>query len=344
MNLRRILALLAVAALCAPLTSCSPAGGITLQGSGATFPAPLYKRWFLEYYRKDPSIRVSYQPIGSGAGVRQFIEGLVKFGASDAAMSTKEIAAVKRGVVLLPMTAGTIVLSYNIPGITGPLKLSRDVYARIALGQIPSWDHPDIAKDNPELRLPKLHITWVRRAEGSGTTYVFTKHLDAISTGWKAANGGPGVGKTVMWPTGIGGRGNSGVAALIQQTPGAIGYLEYGYAELSKLPMALLQNASSKYVEPTLKSCLAALEGVKMPDNLVVWIPDPAGKDAYPIVTYTWIACYRKYDNPREAEALKTVLRFCLTDGQQYSQELGYLPLPRAVAERCLKALEQIGT
>jgi phosphate transport system substrate-binding protein len=347
MNLRRTLSLLGVAALCGPLTSCSPSSGVTIQASGATFPAPLYKRWFLEYYRKDPTIRVSYQPIGSGAGVRQFTEGLVKFAGSDAAMSDKEIARVKRDVILLPMTAGTIVLSYNIPGVTGKLRLSRDAYTRIALGQITSWDDEAIARTNPELRLPKLNITWVRRAEGSGTTYVFTRHLNQISTGWKKENGGPGVGKTVVWPAGIGGRGNSGVAALVEQTPGAIGYIEFGYAELAKLPMAVLENASGNFIEPNLKNSQAALNEAKAesksPDDLRLWSTDPRGKTAYPIVTYTWICCFKKYDNPKVAEALTTVLRFCLNEGQKFSAELGYIPLPPTVRERCLKAIDEIG-
>jgi phosphate transport system substrate-binding protein len=330
---------LAIAALLC--TSCLRHGEVvTLEGSGATFPAPLYKRWFLEYYRAHPDVEVSYQAIGSGAGIRQFTEGIVDFGASDAAMTDEEIGKVKGGVQLLPMTAGSVVLSFNVPNVSAPLRLSRDVYARIFLGEIQSWDDPAIAGINPGVSLPALPITVVRRAEGSGTTFAFTNHLSAISPAWKK---GPGTGKTVVWPVGIGGRGNAGVTSLIQQTPGAIGYLEYGYAKLAPLPMAVLENRSGRYLAPGPDSGRAALDGADVPENLRVFIADPKGKDAYPIVTYTWLLCYRQYPDAEKLRTLKEVLRYCLTDGQKLASDLGYIPLPQSMAAKVQAAVERLG-
>jgi phosphate transport system substrate-binding protein len=355
MNRRTFIRFLLVAGLCGPSLSCAR-GGITIQGSGATFPAPLYKRWFLEYYRNDPSIRVNYQAIGSGAGIRQFTEGLVAFAGSDAAMNDKEIALFKKergsDVLLLPMTAGSVVLSYNVEGVTKPIHLSRAAYLGIFLNKIRRWDHPEIKnnKFNRGLDLPSTPIIVVRRADGSGTTYAFTNHLKAVGKAigleWT-----PGVSKSSDGFPGqtIGGRGNPGVAALIQQVPGSIGYLEFGYAELAKLPTAVLENKSGAYVAPTPETSLAALKppaDFKMPERFRIWIPDPPGKDAYPIVTYTWALCYQDYrkytSDPKVADTIRRVLRYCLTDGQRISKDLGYIPLPREVAGPALKAVEQI--
>jgi phosphate transport system substrate-binding protein len=342
----RLWKLLAVAACCCALSSCEPINSVDIQGAGATFPAPIYKRWFLEYYHRHPEVRVNYQAIGSGAGIRQFTADLVDFGASDAAMSDKEIEEAekknpKRGpVVLLPMTAGSVAICYNVPGALRDLKLSRQVYVDIFLGKIDNWNDSAIAALNPGTRLPDLPITVVRRSDGSGTTFAFTNHLSATSKEWKEKIG---VGKSVTWPVGIGGKGNAGVAAWIDQTPGAIGYLEYGYAELVGLAMARLENRAGSFVAPSLESGLAALSGVEIPANLRVWIPNPAGTDAYPIVTYTWILCYTNYDDkPERAAALRQVLEFCLTEGQQWSADLGYLPLPSEVAEHARRAVQRI--
>jgi phosphate transport system substrate-binding protein len=334
--------LLLLAVLCsAGAVGCSRSSDdVTLQGSGATFPAPLYKRWFLEYYKLHPEVRVSYQPIGSGAGIRQFTEGLVDFGASDAAMNDKEIAKVSGGVYMLPMTAGSIAVSYNLPGGPAELQLSRQALIGIAMGQITGWDDPAIAATNPGVKLPETDITFVRRSEGSGTTYAFTNHLSAISPEWKK---GPGVGKSVVWPTGIGAKGNAGVAAVIRQTPGAIGYVEFGYADLTGLPMATVQNQAGYFIKPSVASSQAAMVNAKLPDDLRVWIPDPPEPDAYPIVTYTWILCHKQYQDPKVAEALRKVLHYGLTEGQQFSADLGYVPLPAPVVARVLKVVDSIG-
>lgn len=337
-----------VAIACLWSLGCNGGDAIDLQGAGATFPAPLYKRWFLEYYKQHPDVRVNYQPIGSGAGIRQFSAGLVDFGASDAAMSDVEIERAEQdnpqrgGVLMLPMTAGIITINYNVPGAPDDLKFSRQIYVDIFLGKIKKWNDPAITALNPQAAksLPNLPITIVRRADGSGTTFAFTNHLSAISPEWKQK---VGVGKSVLWPVGIGGKGNSGVAALIEQTPGAIGYLEFGYAELVGLPMAQLENKAGHYVGPSLQTGQAGLAGIELPPNLRQWIPDPSGENAYPIVTYTWMLCFKDYcGESRKAGALKDVLRYCLTDGQKLSAELGYLPLPDEVSRRVLQAVETI--
>jgi phosphate transport system substrate-binding protein len=335
-------ALLGVVGLSA---GCGRSNGVSIQGAGATFPSPLYKRWFLEYYKQHPDVRVNYQAIGSGAGIRQFTEGLVTFGASDAFMSQAEIDKVpaERGVVLLPMTAGSIVVCYNLPGAPAELRLTRQALADIFLGKITRWGDPAIAAANPDMSLPDVDITVVRRADSSGTTFNFSNHLCAVSDDWKKAQGGK-PDKVIHDPVGIAGKGNSNVAALIEQTPGAIGYLEYGYADLARLPMVHLQNKKGAFVKPTPESGAAALAGMKIPQNLHVSVPDPDGEGSYPIVTCTWLLCSRQYaekDAARAAE-LKNVIRFCLTDGQRYSRELGYIPLPAELTERCLAALDQV--
>jgi len=310
-----------------------------LQGTGATFPAPLYERWFSEYNKLHPEVEINYQALGSGAGIKQFQQGLVNFGASDAAMTDAEMAAVKQGVVLLPMTAGSVVLTYNLSDAPSELKLSRNAYVGIFLGKITQWNDPVIAKANPGAKLPDTKITVVTRSDGSGTTFVYTSHLSAISDAWK---NGPGAGKAVNFPVGVAGKGNPGVAALIKQTPGAIGYVEFGYAQQTGMPMALLENKSGKYIKPSLESGKSALAGVELPPNLRAWIADPAGADAYPIVTYTWLLCYKKYDDPKIADTLKSVIKYGLSTGQTFSVQLGYIPLPDNVVTAVTKALEQI--
>ena len=320
-------------------TPALAADSITLQGAGATFPAPLYQRWFNEYNKLHPDVQVNYQALGSGAGIKQFTEGLVHFGASDAAMTDEEIAAVKGGVVLLPMTAGSIVLAYNLADGPKELRLSRAAYVGIFLGKITKWNDPLIAAANPGAKLPDTAVTVVGRSDGSGTTYVFTQHLSAISDDWK---NGPGTGKSVNWPVGVAGKGNPGVTALIKQTPGSIGYVEYGYALQTAMPMATLENKSGQYVKADLDAARRALASVALPADLRAWLPDPTAPDAYPIVTYTWLLCNKKYADPKIAEALKAVIRFGLADGQKFSAELGYVPLPADVVTTVTKAVDSI--
>jgi phosphate transport system substrate-binding protein len=327
-----------------PGTTGGGSGGdgdlITLQGAGASFPFPIYDRWFKEFGEKNPDIRINYQSVGSGAGVTQFTEKLVDFGASDAAMSDEEIAKVEAGVQLLPMTAGAIVLAYNVLEIEEPLKLSRDAYTGIFLGKITKWNDPAIAAANPDVALPDSPIHVIRRSDGSGTTYVFTNHLSEINEEWKS---GPGVHKSPNWPgETVGAKGNEGVTASLAQTPGSIGYIEYGYAKQANLKMASLENNSGKFVAPNTQSAQAALAGGEMPENLRLWLPDPAGEDAYPIVTYTWLLAYKKYEDPAKAAALKKAVEYCITDGQAISEEMGYIPLPENVVAVVKQAVETI--
>lgn len=322
------------------VVSCGANKTVKISGAGASFPALIYEDWFTSYNKLHPNVQVNYQSLGSGAGVQQFIQHIVNFGASDAAMTDDEIAQVPEGVVMLPMTAGSVVLAYNLPGLEGKdLKLSRKVYSDIFLGKIKKWNDPAIAEINPGVALPDLEITTVHRSDGSGTTFVFTQHLDAISPEW---NKGPGFGKSVDWPSGVGGKGNEGVAGTISQAPGSIGYLEYGFAEKSKVPFALLENKSGNYVKADQKSGTAALASMKLPANMRVWDPDPAGADAYPIVSYTWLLCYKKYSDAQIGTNLKEVIKWCVTDGQKVAPTLGYIPLPESVQQEVLKAVDTI--
>jgi phosphate transport system substrate-binding protein len=312
-----------------------------LHGAGATFPYPLYDKWFKEYVVAHPTVRIDYQQVGSGAGVTQFTNKTVDFGASDAAMTDDEISKVDRGVQLLPMTAGSVVLAYNLPDLKSALKLSRAAYAGIFLGKITKWNDPVIAKANPGVTLPSTNVTVVHRSDASGTTFVFTQHLSAINDTWKA---GPGTSKTPNWPVGIGALHNDGVTAQIMQTPGAIGYIEYGYAKQTNTPMATLENKSGAFVEANTASSQAALAGATLPDNLRLFVPDPDGAQSYPIVTYTWLLLYKTADatKPANAAALKDVIKYCLGEGQTQSEALGFIPLPASVVSADLKALDTI--
>ncbi len=309
-----------------------------LSGAGATFPAPLYQRWAVEYNKINSAVQVNYQSVGSGAGVKQFTQGTVDFAASDAAMSDEEIAKVKNGVVMIPATAGSIVVAYNLPGVS-ELKLSRDAYAGIFLGKITTWNDPIIAKDNSGVTLPDLPINVAYRADGSGTTFVFTQHLSAIS---KAFADEVGTNKSVTWPTGAGGKGNEGVTALIKQAPGTIGYVEYGYAIHNGLSAASLQNKSGNFVKPTDESGAATLASVTFPENLRIWPVDPEGAQDYPIATFTWLLLYKTYSDAGKLKALKEFVTYGLTDGQKYAPELGYIALPAAVVAKSKAALESV--
>ena len=323
-------------------TSMVWADQMRLVGSGASFPYPLYSTWFKNFGKANPDILVDYQAKGSGAGIKDFISKTVDFGASDAAMTDEEMAQVPGGVQLLPMTAGSIVLAYNIPGVPAGLKLSREVYPKIFMGEIKKWNDPLIAKDNPNVKLPDLDITVVRRADSSGTTFVFTQHLSAISEAWKKAIGH---GTTVNWPSSdkiVAAPKNDGVTALIRQTPGGIGYIEYGYAMMAKVNVAALQNRDGKFVMANDKSESEALSRAIMPPDLRVWLPDPEGDGSYPIVTYTWMLFRKKNDDPKKAEARRKMVKYCLTEGQKISDKMGYIPLPQNVVEVVLKASENI--
>ena len=309
-----------------------------LSGAGATFPAPLYQRWGVEYNKLHPAVQVNYQSVGSGAGVKNFTAGVVDFGASDAAMSDAEIAKVAKGVVMIPATAGEIVLAYNLPGVT-KLNLSREVMAGIYLGKVTKWNDAAIVKDNPGVTMPNVAIQVASRSDGSGTTFIFTQHLSAISKDFADE---VGTDKSVTFPVGVGGKGNEGVTALVKQSPGAIGYVEYGYAKNNGVAMANLQNKSGNFVTPNIENAAATLASVQLPENLRVWPVDPEGANDYPIVSFTWLLLYKKYDDASKSKALKDFVAWGLTEGQKFSEELGYVPLPAPVVEKAQAALATV--
>ncbi len=311
---------------------------VNLVGAGATFPAPLYQRWFSDISGGTKNLQIDYQSVGSGAGVERFVQGLVQFGASDVAMKDDEISKVTNGVLMLPMTAGSIVLAYNVSDLA-ELKLSQQNLVDIFSGKITNWNDPALATDNPGITLPDLPIQVVYRSDGSGTTGVFTKNLSAMSEEWKNSIG---EGKTVQWPVGIGAKGNDGVTAQINQTPGAIGYVEYGYAKTANLKMADLQNKAGNFVKPTDAAAAKTLESVELPEDLRAFITNPDGADSYPIVTYSWVLAYQKYDNPEVAKSVEAMIQYGLTEGQKISPELGYVPLPPAVIKKVAEKADQI--
>jgi phosphate transport system substrate-binding protein len=331
--------LAAVLALAMSFTSCGggggAGGGVKLQGAGASFPAPLYSKWFKTYNSAHPNVQVDYQSIGSGGGVKSFMDRTVDFAASDAAMKPEDMAKVEGGVQLVPMTAGSIVLAYNVPEVPN-LRLSREAYAVIFLGKVKNWNDPLIAKANPGVKLPNEPINVVVRADSSGTTFVFSKHLSAISPEF---NKSVGTNNMPNWPVGTKSKGNEGVTASLMTTPGSIGYVEYGYAHSQNLHMATLENKSGNYVAANTDSAKAALASAQLPDDLIVWVSDPDGQDAYPIVTFTWMIFYKKYDDKDKREALKSLVAYGLTDGQKDSEALGYVPLPDVVVSKAQAAV-----
>ena len=335
----------AIIALSLGVAGMNPASAeeIKLTGSGASFPFPIYGAWFKDFSKQTKGVTVDYQAKGSGAGIQDFTNNTVDFAASDAAMDDEEIAKVKQGVVLLPMTAGEIVLSYNLPGVKA-LQLPRDVYVDIFMGKITKWNDPKIVAANPGVKLPAENITVVARSDSSGTTYVFTGHLSAVSEEFKNT---VGHGKTAQWPKSfVKAPKNDGVTATIKQTPGAIGYIEYGYAIATKQPMAILQNKAGKFVAPGDESGKAALASAEFPTDMLpgsdtpdlrVWVSDPAGEQAYPIATFTWMLFYKDQDDGK-AKALRDLVEYGLTKGQAMAPKMGYIPLPENVVERVRKA------
>jgi phosphate transport system substrate-binding protein len=307
----------------------SGAGPIAIAGAGATFPEPLYRRWIDAYAERFAQVSFSYEGVGSGEGVRRFLAAEVDFGASDAALSDADLAQVgPRGAVMVPMTAGMVVLAYNIPGVGEGLRLPRDVVGDIFAGNIGYWDDPRIEAANPGVTLPHRGITPVVRRDSSGTTFILTSHLAAANDWWRSQ--GPGAGKQVDWP----GRAmevnyNEGVAQRVKISEGAIGYMEYEFAERLGLPIATLQNKAGDYVAPTPRAGTAALASITdIPDDLRVFAPDPPGAAAYPIVSYTWLLLHGSYPDAAKGDALKEAVIWGLTEGQSIAEEMGYIPLP----------------
>ncbi len=323
-----------------------PPGSLLVKGAGATFPSLLYKRWFAVYHDNHPETYVKYAAVGSGEGVRRFIgkdvasDEQVDFGASDAAMSDAQLAATNNDTLMVPATAGCVVLAYNLPGFNGELKLSRKAYAGIFLGEITSWNDPLIAQSNPGVKLPKLTIVTAVRQDGSGTTYAFTRNLDAVNERWRSQFGPATL---VNWPgNAMRAKGNEGVAGLIEKSVGSIGYVGYEFARRIGLDTAALENKDGKFVKASEQSCAGALATAELPANLRAFVPDPAGADSYPVVTFSWILLHKSYKDAQTADAVRKLFQWSLQDGQRFASELGYVPLPSAVSEKALAAVNSI--
>ncbi len=319
------------------------AGTLEIKGSGATFPAPLYFGWIQSFEEANPDIQIDYAAVGSGQGIKDFVAGDVHFGASDAAMSDDEIAQVDGAVSIIPATAGSIVLAYNIPGLTETLRLSRDALIGIFSGEITQWDDDRIASVNPDANLPARSIALVARRDSSGTTFAFTNHLAAIDVEWN--RGGASVGKLIRWPgrTMIA-RGNDGVAGRIRVSAYAIGYVEYGFAERLGLPVAAIENKAGNFILPGPETSSAALEGSvgEMPADGRQFLTDPSGTDAYPIVTYSWLLLRNGYSEAGVSNAVKAFVRWGLDQGQGVAKDLGYVPLPASVVARSKELLGNV--
>jgi phosphate transport system substrate-binding protein len=326
----------------AALFGASAAQAQKINAAGATFPAPIYQKWFGEYHNAHPDVEINYQPVGSGAGIKQLTDGTVDFGASDMPMTDKQIAEMKVKPLHFPTVLGAVVLTYNIPGVTTDLKLAPDVIADIYLAKITKWNDPRITKDNPGVKLPKDDIVVVRRTDGSGTTFVFTDFLSKVSPEWKSK---VGANTSVSWPgETLGGAGNPGVTGLVKQTPDSIGYVELVYALSNKMPYATIKNAAGNWVKPSLESVTAAAAGAakNMPDDFRVSITDAAAKDSYPISSFTWMLIPTQIPDAAKAKAIKGFLQWMLTDGQKDCAALSYAPLPKEVVAKEMKQIAMV--
>jgi phosphate transport system substrate-binding protein len=315
-------------------------GAETINGAGATFPNPIYQKWFEEYKMAHPDVSINYQSLGSGAGIRQLTEGTVDFGASDMPMTDEQIGKLKVKAYHFPTVLGADVLAYNVPGVTGDLNLTPDAIASIFLGTVTKWNDPKIASTNPGVKLPAKDITVAHRSDGSGTTFVFTDYLSKVSPEWKMKVGSN---TSVSWPTGLGGKGNEGVSGLIKQTPYSIGYVELVYAVEQKMPYANVKNASGKFVKASFDSVTAAAAAAKdMPADFRVSITNETGDKVYPISSFTWLLIPSEIKDPAKKKAITEFLAWMLTTGQKDCQGLSYAPLPKAVVAKEQKQIALI--
>jgi phosphate transport system substrate-binding protein len=329
--LKRSLALVILAALLFSI-ACNNSS-TSLQGAGATFPNPLYQKWLSEYGKVNPDVRIDYQSIGSGGGIKQLKEQTVDFGASDAPMSDADLKAAPGEILHIPTVLGAVVITYNLEGVSQPLKFSSDVLADIFLGKIKKWNDPKIAADNAGVTLPGSDVTVVHRSDGSGTSAVFTDYLSKVSAEWKEKVGS---GTSPSWPTGLGGKGNEGVTGQIKNTPNTVGYVELAYAVQNKLPVAHIKNAAGSFVEPSIDAVTAAAAGsvATTPDDLRVSITNAAGPTAYPIASYTYILVYKDQKDQAKGKALVNFLWWGIHEGESFAKELQYSPLPADIVKR----------
>ena len=335
-----VMGLTVLPALFAALLPATAMGAETINAAGATFPNPIYQQWFSEYKAAHSDVQINYQSIGSGGGIRQLTEGTVDFGASDMPMTDEQIKGMKVKPLHFPTVLGADVLAYNVPGITGDLKLTPEAIAGIFLGDVKKWNDPKIASTNPGVKLPATDIEVVHRSDGSGTTFVFTDYLSKVSPEWKTKVGSN---TSVNWPVGLGGKGNEGVSGVIKQTPNSIGYVELIFAVEQKMPYADVKNSSGKFVKASFDSVTAAAAAAKaMPDDFRVSITNEAGGNVYPISSFTWLLVPSEIKDPVKKKAITDFLAWMLTTGQKDCQGLSYAPLPKAVVEKEQKQIALI--
>lgn len=312
----------------------------TLNGAGATFPYPMYSKWFSEYHKLHSDIEINYQSIGSGGGIRQVLAGTVDFGASDGPMTDEQLGQSKTKILHVPTVLGAVVPAYNVPGVSGEVKFTPDVIAGIFLGKITNWNDKAIATANPGVKFPDQAIIVVHRSDGSGTTYIFTDYLSKVSADWQT---GVGKGTSVKWPVGLGGKGNEGVAGVIRQMQGAIGYVELIYAVQNNIPYGVVKNSAGTFVKASLDSVTAAAASVKtMPADFRVSITNPPGKDAYPIASFTWLLIPAQAKEPAKGKIIQDFLTWMLEDGQKMTAALTYAPLPNNVVEKVRAEVKQV--
>jgi phosphate transport system substrate-binding protein len=322
------------------ITVAAQAGTILLNAAGATFPYPIYSKWFDVYHQKDPNIQINYQSIGSGGGIRQLLAGTVDFGASDGPMSDDQLKEAKIKILHFPTVLGAVIPIYNVSGVQGELNFTQKALAGIYLGTITKWNDPEIAGANSGVKLPAADIVVVHRADGSGTSYIWTDFLSKVSDDWKNK---VGKGTSVQWPVGLGGKGNEGVAGLVKQTPSSIGYVELIYAVQNNITFGKVQNASGKFLKADLAGVTAAAAAAKdMPDDFRVSITNEPGPTVYPISSFTWLLIPAQISDAAKRDAIKGFLKWMLTDGQGYNEGLAYARLPKPVIEKELKAISLI--
>jgi phosphate transport system substrate-binding protein len=311
----------------------SGSGSVRLQGAGATFPNPLYQKWLSEYSKQHPDLKIDYQSIGSGGGIKQLKEQTVDFGASDAPMKDEDLKTAPGEIVHVPTVLGAVVITYNLQGISQPLRFSPEVIADIFLGKIKKWNDPKLGADNPGVTLPASNITVVHRSDGSGTSAVFTDYLSKVSAEWKDKVGS---GTSPSWPIGMGGKGNEGVTGQVKSTPNTIGYVELAYAVQNKLPVGQVKNASGSFITPSIDTVVAAASAsaANTPEDLRVSITNAAGPDAYPISSYTYILVYKNQKDAAKGKALVDFLWWGIHDGETFATDLQYAPLPADIVKR----------
>jgi len=332
---RRIAMLLVLLALALPVM-----GQTTLNGAGATFPYPMYSKWFSEYNKLHPDVQINYQSIGSGGGIRQVLNGTVDFGASDGPMSDEQLAQAKTKILHIPTVMGAVVPAYNVPGISEEIKFTPEALAGIYLGKIQNWNDPAIAKANPGVKLPNQPIIAIYRSDGSGTTFIFTDYLSKVSKDWANT---VGKGTSVKWPIGMGGKGNEGVAGQVRQLQGSIGYVELIYAVQNNISYGSVRNAAGNFLKASLDGVTeAAASAQKMPADFRVSITNAPGKTAYPISSFTWLLIPVQAKDPKNGKIIADFLNWMVTDGQKLTSQLSYAPLPETVVEKVKVAIKQV--